>query len=197
MSPNNPVKVFIAYHSDDLELCEWLINALAALKREGQIDIWYNKKILPGDDKNKEVNKQLDLAQLILLLISANLIQSDEHYNVMERAMERHDAAQVRVIPIILRPTDLEGLPVSGIQCLPRNSQPVTTWQDQDDAFSNIASEIREIVEREMTQVDLNDNRLYNDFSQLLRLPVTGKYLGGREGELRKLYQMVLENYFK
>jgi hypothetical protein len=187
MSPNNPVKVFIAYHSDDLELCESLINALAALKREGQIDIWYNKKILPGDDKNKEVNNQLDLAQLILLLISANLIQSDEHYNVMERAMERHDVAQVRVIPIILRPTDLEGLPVSGIQCLPRNSQPVTTWQDQDDAFSNIASEIREIVEREITQIDLNNNRLYNDFSQPLRLPVTGKYLGGREGELRKL----------
>ena len=61
--------------------------------------------------------------------------------------MERHDAEEARVVPIILRPVDLEGAPFDRLQALPRDRKPVTQWGDQDEAFVNIARGIRKVVE--------------------------------------------------
>jgi len=51
------------------------------------------------------------------------------------RAMERHEAGEARVIPIILRPVDWEGAPFSKLQALPTDAKPVTSWDDSDEAF--------------------------------------------------------------
>jgi hypothetical protein len=46
----------------------------------------------------------LNRANVILLLISADFLASDYCYDVeMKRAMERHEAGEAIVIPIILR----------------------------------------------------------------------------------------------
>ncbi len=56
----------------------------------------------------------------------------------MARAMERHDAGEARVIPIILRPVDWEGSPFEKLQALPKDAKPITTWTNKDEAFTNV-----------------------------------------------------------
>jgi len=83
------------------------------------------------------------------LLISSDFIVSQQLNDVdVKRAMERNDAKEATVIPVLLRPTDdLEEAPFGKLLSIPRNGKPVTKWSDRDEAFAEIAKEIRNVVE--------------------------------------------------
>ena len=65
----------------------------------------------------------------------------------MQRALERHNQKQARVIPVLVRPTDWTGLPFSKLQALPPDDKAVTTWPDRDSAWLTVAQGIRRVVE--------------------------------------------------
>src|SRR2546429_3162891 len=88
--------------------------------------------------------EHLKAAQIILLLISADFIQSDFCYSIeMEQAIDRHNAGEARVIPILLRPTDWQGAPFDKLKMLPTDAKAVTRWRRRDDAFADIVQGIR------------------------------------------------------
>lgn len=60
--------------------------------------------------------------------------------------MAKHQAGTARVVPIILRPTDLVGPPFEQLQALPRNAKPVTTWSNREEALHNVVVQLRSIV---------------------------------------------------
>ena len=83
-----------------------------------------------------------------MLLVSADFLDSDYCYEVeMQRAMERHKADEARVIPVILRACDWQTAPFGKLQALPKNANPVTSWDNADEAFTNVAKGIRRVVE--------------------------------------------------
>ena len=91
----------------------------------------------------------LNSAHVILLLVSSDFIDSYSCYDVeMKRALERHKDRNARVIPIILRPVvDWERLPFGKLLALPTDGRAVTLWENQDEAFTNVAKGIAEVVE--------------------------------------------------
>jgi hypothetical protein len=64
----------------------------------------------------------------------------------MLRAMERHDRHEARVIPIILRPCDWHSLPFGKLLAAPKDGKPVTKCADQDDAFLDIVTAIKDAI---------------------------------------------------
>ncbi|MEY3219144.1 MAG: hypothetical protein RIT27_501 [Pseudomonadota bacterium] len=145
---HSPVKVFYAYaHADEL-LQQTLEKHLSALQYQGIIEGWHDRKIEAGDYRENLVNDYLNKAQLILLLISPDFLASDECYQMAIRALERHAEDRAKVIPILLRPTDMSRLPFIHLSALPSNREPVTLWTNQDAAFVDIAKGIRQTVER-------------------------------------------------
>ena len=115
-----PIELFLCYAHEDEELRLSLERQLRALKRQGWIDVWHDRQIPPGGEWEGEVDKHLNSAQIILLLISPDFMDSDYCYGIeMRRALERHDSRKARVIPIILRPTLWQGTPFSKLQALP------------------------------------------------------------------------------
>jgi hypothetical protein len=65
----------------------------------------------------------------------------------MGRALERHRERSAQVIPIILRPVDLQSTPLGPMQALPTNATPIAKWPDRDDAFLDVTNGIRDIVD--------------------------------------------------
>ena len=64
-------------------------------------------KIAAGEEWKDQIDKNLEAAEIILLLISADFIASDYCYDKeMSRALERHEAGSVQVIPVVLRDVD-------------------------------------------------------------------------------------------
>ena len=74
---------------------------------------------------------RLNTAHIILLLVSADFLASDYRHDVeMKKAMEQHEAREVRVIPVILRDCDLEALLIfSKLNDLPTDGKAVTIPQ--------------------------------------------------------------------
>ncbi|MBW4653177.1 MAG: TIR domain-containing protein [Kaiparowitsia implicata GSE-PSE-MK54-09C] len=145
---NQPIKAFLSYSHEDEDLRNQIVLHLSALKRRGLIDEWHDRKISAGSEWKNALIDHMESAQIILLLISADFLASDYCYQIeMKRALERHDQGDAVVIPIVLRPVDLFGLPFNKLKCLPKDGRPATTWENKDEAFLDIAEGIRIIVE--------------------------------------------------
>lgn len=143
----NGIEVFYAYSHEDEELRQQLENHLTLLKRQGIIVSWHDRKISGGTEWEGEIHEHLNTARIILLLISSDFLASDYCYDVeMNRAMERHEAREARVIPIILRPVAWRKSPFGKLQAFPKDAKPVTRWEDLDEAFTDIAERIEEVV---------------------------------------------------
>jgi tetratricopeptide (TPR) repeat protein len=148
------VEIFFCYAREDEEFRKGLEKQLRVLKRQGIITIWHDREINAGTEWEREIDKHLNSAQIILLLISPDFMDSDYCYGTeMRRAMERHERGEVVVIPIILRPVYFLGAPFGKLQALPTDQEPVTSksWASQDDAFFDVAEGIRKVVEETMS----------------------------------------------
>lgn len=143
-----PLEVFFSYAHEDEELLGKLNNHLSLLRRQAHIAQWNDREMEAGADWKKEIDEHINSAQIILLLVSDAFIASDYCYGVeMERALERHANGEARVIPIILSPVDWETSPLNVLKALPKDGKAVTTWENRDEAFKDIAQGIRKVIE--------------------------------------------------
>ena len=144
-----PVKIFICYARKDEAFLNKLKAHFKPLQHESLIDLWYDRDISAGTEWEREISKQLDLAQIILLLISPDFMNSKYCYSVeMKRAIERHEQGDARVIPIILRHVYWQRAPFGKLQALPANGKPVKSWRDPDEAFFNIVKGMYDAAEQ-------------------------------------------------
>lgn len=151
-------KVFFSYSHEDEELRNKLAKHLSLLMRQGLVESWHDRKILGGDVIDDKVFTELDQADVILLLVSADFIHSEYCFGrEMARAMERHEAKQARVVPVIVRPCDWHGAPFGKLMGLPRDGRPITSWANNDEAMLDVATQVRRIVDdmnRQAREVD-------------------------------------------
>ncbi len=153
------IEVFFSYSHEDEAFCKELIKHLGVMKRLGQIDDWYDRNISAGTEWKQEIDRHLELATVILLLVSVDFIESDYCYEIeLKRAMERHDNGEARVIPVILRPTDnWQKTPFGKLAAIPTDGKPISTWSDRDEAFAHVARQIRLAVESILQQRQPSD----------------------------------------
>ncbi len=148
MGAHTPIEVFYSYAHDDSLLRNKLEKHLKLLQRQGLITQWHDRHISPGSDWAQAISMHLERASVILLLVSADFLASDYCYSIeMQRALERHQNKEARVIPILLRPCDWKDAPFAQLQALPTNAKPITSWNNQDEAFTDVASGLRRAIE--------------------------------------------------
>src|SRR2546421_11521272 len=158
------VKIFYCYAYEDKGYRETLEKHLSTLRQLGLITEWSDRNIDAGKEWAKEIDSNLNTANIILLLISPDFVHSDYCYSVeMKRALERHENGTARVIPIILRHVDYEGAPFSRLQALPPDAIPVTDrkWRSRDEAFRDVAQAIRKVVKELLGDQWLYEGNVY------------------------------------
>ena len=140
-------RIFYSYSHRDAELRDRLGAYLAPLKYQNKIEEWHDRRIEPGAEWAKGISAQLASAQLILLLVSADFLASDYCFGVeMETALARLKRGQVKVVPVLLKPCLWQESRFSELQIIPRDGKAVTSWPSVDEAFTQVATEIRTLV---------------------------------------------------
>ena len=135
---------FFSYSHVDEGLRDQLETHLAGLKRQGVISSWHDRGITAGTDVGEAIDSHIDAADVVLLLISPDFINSDYCYErEMKRALERHSKGETRVIPVILRPCDWRGLPFGELLATPKDGKAITTWPNIDSAFLDVVTSIK------------------------------------------------------
>jgi len=145
-----PLRVFISYSYKDERLRRELETHLKLLQRQGVVAMWTDRQIMPGEEWKDEIDKNLESADIILLLVSADFVASDYCYDVeVKRALRRHDAGEARVIPIILREVHhWQSAPFGNLQALPADGKPVMAFTSRDFAWTDVADGIRKVAEQ-------------------------------------------------
>ncbi len=131
----------------DAKLCHELENWIYSLYRdERQTTRWH--KVLPGGELRLERLRQMQQADVILILLSPDFLGQDDCHQRALEALSLRPRGTV-VIPILLRPVaGLDGPPLSELQLLPRNGVPISRWRKRDDAWEHICNEMRTLLER-------------------------------------------------
>lgn len=141
-------RVFISYSHKDEDLRDQLEVQLSMLKRQGLIEVWHDRRLLAGDHLDWTISKELDEADVILLLVSPDFLASDYCYKIEKgRALERHREGSARLISVILRPCDWHHTDLAQYLVTPTDGTPVTRWADRDEAFLNVTQSIRRTIE--------------------------------------------------
>lgn len=147
------IQIFCCYAHEDDRLLEKLKTHLKPQQRQGLIHIWHDRDIRAGAEWEKEIEQELNKAQVVLLLVSPDFVASDYCYNTeMQQVLERHARGEIHAIPIILRPTDWRITPLGKLPALPKDGKPITTWSNSDNAYLDVVTGIRTIVETHFTQ---------------------------------------------
>jgi HEAT repeat protein len=163
------VEIFLSYAYKDRRYKDKLVEHLSLLKQQGCITMWYDQDISAGVEWQQAIREHLDQAQVILLLISPSFMASERCYCIeMMRAIDRHNAGNARVIPILLRPVDWRNTPFSKLQALPLNGQPITACRNKDTALFDVAQSIRRAIEEvSMLQTHVEESGLCQDIMVL------------------------------
>ena len=151
-SPNanesNALNVFISYsHADSRYVHEFEAH-LSPLIRSGLIRLSYAHDIARNLKWSREIDLQLEKAQVIVLMLSPDYFASDYAFDVeMKRALERHYMGAATVIPVILRPCDWALPALASLRVLPDGGSPVSQWSNRDAAFLNIVQGLRTAID--------------------------------------------------
>ncbi|MCO6487686.1 MAG: toll/interleukin-1 receptor domain-containing protein [Phaeodactylibacter sp.] len=143
------INVFVAYSREDESIRKILDAHLYSLIRQNRIIRWFDGLIEPGKTWIKEIEEKLEIADIVLLLISANFIKSDFCYGEeMKTALKNHEEGKSSVIPIIVSHCSWIEMPFSHLQVLPENGIPMTgrEWSDINEACFNVVENIKEKV---------------------------------------------------
>ena len=142
-----PVSVFTSYAHKDEELREELDIHLAMIKRQPAVEVWNDREIIAGEEWDDAIKKELETADIILLLVSPRFLASRYIYDVeIKTALERHEKRDAIVVPIILKPCDWTETEFAKLQALPRNATPVNKWDDMDEAFYNVVTGLKQVI---------------------------------------------------
>jgi hypothetical protein len=145
------MRAFISYSHHDKAALDRLHVHLKNLTRGGHIETWYDRDILAGSNLNAEIARELEAADLFLLLVSADFIASD--YCVereMKRALERHAAGAARVVPIIVEECDWKEMgELRQLKAVPTDGKAISEWANSNTAYLNVVQELRRIIEAE------------------------------------------------
>lgn len=145
-----PIEIFFSYARADEKLRHELEKHLSILKRDGLIRFWTDRQINAGEEWAQAIDRHLNTAHIILLLISPDFLASSYCYSIeMQRALERHKRGEAYVIPIILRPVLWQQTPFGELQALPSGAEPITSskWTTRDHALVDVVIGIRRIVD--------------------------------------------------
>lgn len=141
------LRIMYSYSHRDEPFKDELDAALAALRREGLIEVWHDRKILPGSEFDKDIVHALQDSDIIMLLVSKYFIDSDYCWGVeMKEAIRRHQNGSTTVIPIILKRADWKTSPFGKLTALPKDGKPIVEWQNADVAWGDVAEGIRRLV---------------------------------------------------
>ncbi|MEH2217536.1 MULTISPECIES: toll/interleukin-1 receptor domain-containing protein [unclassified Nostoc] len=141
--------IFFSYSHRDETLRDELEIHLAMLKKQGFIETWHDRRITAGEEFDKAISKNLEEADIILLLVSSDFLASNYCYDIeMQRAMEKHEQGESHIIPVILRPCDWRSAPFGKLLVMPTDGKPITKFPDKDDAFLEVVNAVKGTITR-------------------------------------------------
>src|SRR2546425_2788032 len=139
--------VFVSYNHADEAWKDHVVRHLRVLQLQGELDLWDDRRISPGEDWHEAIRQALESSRVALLLVSANSLTSEFILDQEVPELLRRRATEgLRLIPVILRPCAWREVAwLAPIQAFPRDGRPLSTLPEHevDAELTALAREVR------------------------------------------------------
>ena len=140
------LNLFISYCHKDETLVSKFINHITPLKNNGIITEWIDRKIETGEEFQNEIDKNLENADIICLMISDNFLASKACISEKDVALDLKTKKGIRVIPVILSYCAwTEHKELSVLLATPTDGVPITSFNDQNEGWLDSIKWIKEV----------------------------------------------------
>ena len=182
-------RIFISYSHKDKNWEKRLKEQLDVLALEGHFSVWDDRQIKPGDDWFPEIERELDQADVAVMLVSASFLTSTFiRTEEVPKLIQRREQEGMRLIPLVIKPCAWQGVPwLAAIQGGSKDNFVLAglSKNKQDQELANLALHIKDILNSANKPKVSNRQNTTTTISD--RLPtVKGKFFG-REEELQLL----------
>ncbi|MCW5634459.1 MAG: toll/interleukin-1 receptor domain-containing protein [Rubrivivax sp.] len=148
---DRPLRLFVSYsHRDEADRERFGVH-LAALEAERYYEVWHDRKLGAGQDWAKEIDRHLAEADVVVLLVSADLINSRYVWGIeLEQALRQEAAGKTRIVSVILKPCRWQRpfSPLAKRQALPPKLDRVRSVSEHPGGKEKAFDEVMEGLER-------------------------------------------------
>lgn len=145
----HPLRVLVRHSSvpKDIYWAKEIAKHLAGAERLGAVEVWSDERLFEaGDDRRLKIDRAIQQADIVLLLLSADLLASDILHNVeLPKLMARHEEGTLVVIPVVLRACLWRDQPWLGdLAPNPSDGSPLASLKtaDRDRALAALAQSL-------------------------------------------------------
>jgi len=141
-------KVFISYCHKDKKFLDELLTHLKPIERSGQLTSWSDKKIEPGSKWFDEIEKELSVAKVAVLLVTANFLASNFiHEHELMPLLKKAAEGGVRILWIPVRACSYKDTPINKYQAISSPDKPLAQMKaERDKAWVLICEKIQQAV---------------------------------------------------
>ena len=142
-----PLNAFLSYSHDDMNMRDRLLVNLEVLKSDRYLSTWTDAQILPSDRWDDEIRAELEQADIIIFLVSSNMLASPYIRGVeLKRALERRQAEEAEIVLVILEDCSWKGRDFAQYQVV-LGDKPVARHGRYSDAFNTVEDELRRLID--------------------------------------------------
>ena len=163
--------VSIAAPEDTILLTQWKAH-LRPLEQAGFISVWSEGELVAGADRVQELQRRVDGADLVVLLLSADFFSSPDCQEMMKQALQHSSAGTTRVIPLLLRSVAWQESPLGTLVPWPPNGKPIMLWGDQDEGWDTCVQKLRRMLGRRVSEALRSERSIKQadpDWDRMLR----------------------------
>ena len=143
------LSLFISYSHKDEVFRDELRGALAVYERIGEVKSWDDTCIIPGQRWEERILHKLETADIIIFLLSNDFIRSDYCIQKeMKRALERDDAGECAIVPIVVRACPFTKMELGKIQAILPRGKPVKENRHRDSAWLEVTRQLERLFKR-------------------------------------------------
>lgn len=141
-----PKNIFVSYSSKDEIYLKELRQHFKTMRDNNEINYFDGGMIAPGDLWDEKIKQHLQQADIIILLISVDFINSGYINDIeLKQAIEKHSRNECKIIPIVARECDFENAGIGKFQAIRYNNKSLQNCgEDRDNAYKYIIAKIRE-----------------------------------------------------
>jgi TIR domain len=142
-------RIFIAYSHQDRIWLDRLLEVLSPLIRNGEIEVWSDRRITPGHLWLNEIEQALEVADIGVFLVSAPFLASDFiARHEVPTILERHRQGETAITWIAVSASLYKYTPIQRFQSLNNPERPLAELSParRQREIVNIAHKIREML---------------------------------------------------
>jgi internalin A len=141
------LRLFLSYSHKDAGLRDVFQENLALLEQDGLLEWWFDGKILPSAEWDKEIRSELEKADIVVFLVSTTFLNSKYIRGVeMVRALERRKAGEAELVSVILEDCSWKDRDFTKYQLVQPDGRPVRRWSRHRTAFNEVEKKLRVVI---------------------------------------------------